>query len=143
MLIRGICCLVPGVPGATENVRVVSIVGRLLEHSRIYCFGTPEDCSVYLSSADLMTRNLDKRVEIAWPLKNEEAKAQVIAYLRTCMEDTVKLREMRPNTTYTPLGSFIELDEDGDPIDAIDSQAQLIEKVAEEGMDLKEIEETE
>ncbi len=84
LFVRGICCLVPGVPGYTENVRVVSIVGRLLEHSRIYGFGPRDDMRIYLSSADLMTRNMDKRIEIAWPVLDERCKAKVLDYLDTC-----------------------------------------------------------
>ena len=75
LFVRGICCIVPGVRGLTEGVRVVSIVGRLLEHSRIYGFGPREDMKVYLSSADLMTRNMDKRIEIAWPVLTTTARA--------------------------------------------------------------------
>lgn len=127
LFIRGICCIVPDVKDATENLRVVSIVGRLLEHSRIYCFGTPEDCTMFLSSADLMTRNLDKRVEIAWPIFNHEIKARIIDYLRTCMADTAKLRQLRPNLTYTPLGSFCEVDDEGNAMPAFDAQNALIE----------------
>ena len=111
LFIRGICCLVPGVKGATENVRVVSIVGRLLEHSRIYCFGTGDDCTIYLSSADLMTRNLNKRVEIAWPIPDKNMREKVLTYIDICMHDTAKLRELRPNATYTPLGAFCDIDE--------------------------------
>ena len=130
LFIRGICCIIPHVKGATENVRVVSIVGRLLEHSRIYCFGPVDDCTVYLSSADLMTRNLNKRVEIAWPLPEGETRDKVLDYIDACMHDTAKLRELRPNATYTPLGAFYDLDEDGNPEPPIDAQATLIERAA-------------
>ena len=131
LFVRGICCIVPDVEGATENVRVVSIVGRLLEHSRIYCFGPRDDCEVYLSSADLMTRNLDKRIEIAWPVSSPEIREKILEYLDICMKDTAKLRECRPNCTYTPLGTFCDVDDDGDPI-PFDSQAYLIQKHAED-----------
>lgn len=106
MLVRGICCLVPGVPGYTENVHVVSIVGRLLEHSRIYAFGPKNDCSVFLSSADLMTRNMDKRIEIAWPVLDHDCKEKVVSYIETCLSDNAKLRELKADTRYTPYGSF-------------------------------------
>ena len=111
LLVRGISCIVPGVEGCTEGVRVVSIVGRLLEHSRIYGFGPREDMKVYLSSADLMTRNMDKRIEIAWPVLSDDLRAQVLGYLDTCMDDTAKLRELRSNRRYTPLGFFAKEDE--------------------------------
>ena len=130
LFIRGICCIIPGVKDATDNVRVVSIVGRLLEHSRIYCFGTGDDCRIYLSSADLMTRNLDKRVEIAWPVLNAEIRQRILEYVDVCMSDTAKLRELRPNLTYTPLGSFCEVDEDGNSLPAFDAQNALIEMKA-------------
>lgn len=68
LFVRGISCILPGVEGYTDRVREVSIVGQLLEHSRIYGFGPRDDCKLYLSSADLMTRNMDKRIEIAWPI---------------------------------------------------------------------------
>lgn len=125
LLVRGISCIVPGVEGYTDNVRVVSIVGRLLEHSRIYCFGTHEDCKIYLSSADLMTRNMDKRIEIAWPVLNKELHDQIVAYLDTCMADTAKLRELLPNGRYTPLGHFAKKDDRGERV-LFDSQNALI-----------------
>ncbi|MGN0960415.1 MAG: hypothetical protein ACI4OC_06660, partial [Coriobacteriales bacterium] len=106
LFVRGICCLVPGVPGYTDNVRVLSIVGRLLEHSRIYGFGPREDMRIYLSSADLMTRNMDKRIEIAWPVLDERCKAKVLDYLDTCFSDNAKLRELLPSTRYTELGAL-------------------------------------
>ncbi len=130
LLARGICCLVPHVAGDTDNVRVVSLIGRLLEHSRIYCFGADEDQTVYLSSADLMTRNLNKRIEIAWPVLDAELKRRILVYNSICMHDTAKLREMRPDETYTPLGTLTSLDDSGNPRPAYDSQAALIEQAA-------------
>lgn len=123
MLVRGISCLVPGVKGYTENVRVVSVVGRLLEHSRVYVFGTQEECCVYLSSADLMTRNLDKRVEIAWPVLDPDLKEQVVDYFRTMLADTAKLRELLPDGSYTDLCCLVS--EGAKPFDA---QDHLIKK---------------
>lgn len=128
LFVRGICCLLPRIEGETELVRVVSIVGRLLEHSRIYCFGTNEDCSIYLSSADLMTRNLNKRIEIAWPILDGDIKQRILTYISICMHDTAKLRELRSNGTYTPLGAFCELDMDGNPEPAYNSQEALIDQ---------------
>ena len=111
LLVRGISCLVPGVPGYTDNVRVVSIVGRLLEHSRIYGFGPREDIKIFLSSADLMTRNMEKRVEIAWPILDEGLRNQVLDYVTTCLRDTAKLRELKADGTYTKLGELAKPDE--------------------------------
>ena len=111
--VRGISCIVPGLEGCTDHVRVVSIVGRLLEHSRIYGFGTRENMKLYLSSADLMTRNMDKRIEIAWPILNDDLREQILGYLDVSMSDTAKLRELQPDKSYTPLGAFAKEDEDG------------------------------
>lgn len=111
LLVRGISCLIPGVPGYTDNVRVVSIVGRLLEHSRIYGFGPRENIKIYLSSADLMTRNMEKRVEIAWPILDEGLRNQVLDYIATCLRDTAKLRELKADGTYTKLGELAKPDE--------------------------------
>ena len=126
MLVRGISCLVPGIPGETENVRVVSVVGRLLEHSRIYVFGEGEGRKVFLSSADLMTRNLDKRVEIMWPVEDPQARKSVVAYFQTMLSDTAKLRELLPDGTYTRLGHFLGTTEDGMPKRPFDAQDRLI-----------------
>lgn len=107
LFVRGISCIVPGVKGYTDTVRVVSIVGRLLEHSRVYGFGPTDEMRVYLSSADLMTRNMDKRVEIAWPVFNEELRRRVVDYLKVSMQDTAKLRELLPSGRYTPLPTSV------------------------------------
>lgn len=92
MVIRGICSIVPEIEGETENIKLVSIVGRFLEHSRIYVFGKGDAAKVYISSADFMTRNTDKRVEVAAPVLDEKIKARVIGILNTCLNDTVKGR---------------------------------------------------
>ena len=129
MLVRGISCLVPGVEGETENIRVVSVVGRLLEHSRIYIFGAGEDRKIYLSSADLMTRNLDKRVEIAWPVNDPHLREKVQSYFNTMLSDTAKLRELKPDGTYTELGHFLAKDAQGNPIaKSFDAQDHLIKE---------------
>lgn len=127
LFVRGISCIVPGIKGYTENVEVVSIVGRLLEHSRIYGFGVAEDMEIYLSSADLMTRNMDKRVEIAWPILNPTLKEIVLDYLDVSLSDTAKLRMLESNLEYTPLEYFAEETSDG-RIESFDSQAFLIHK---------------
>ena len=102
LLVRGICCLRPGVPGVSENVRVISIVGRFLEHSRIYYFRNNGDDEVYAGSADLMPRNLNRRVEVLFPIEEK----RVVRFLRdevldVYLEDNVKAREMKPDGTYT------------------------------------------
>lgn len=135
LLVRGISCLIPQVGGYTDNVRVVSIVGRLLEHSRIYGFGAREDMRLYLASADLMTRNMDKRVEIAWPVTGEEPRQRVLDYIDACLRDNVKLRELLPDGTYTPLRA---LKKDGD--EAFNAQEHLIVQAAEESAAAREIE---
>ena len=86
---RGICCLKPGVPGVSENIRVVSIVGRFLEHSRIYAFDRDGDCTVYIGSADLMPRNLDTRVELLTPMRDETLRADLVDTLDRCFADNV------------------------------------------------------
>lgn len=92
MVIRGICCLVPGVKGATENIRVISIVGRFLEHSRVYIFGTEGREEVYISSADYMTRNTLKRVEVAAPIYDERIKQGLLEMFDVMLRDNQKAR---------------------------------------------------
>ena len=131
LFVRGISCLVPGVEGYTDNVKVVSIVGRLLEHSRIYGFGPRDNREIYLSSADLMTRNMEKRVEIAWPITNPELKEKVNEYLDISLSDTAKLRMLKNDLSYTPLEFFAAEGPDGIP-ESFDSQEYLIKKARED-----------
>lgn len=100
LLIRGICCLLPGIPGKTENIKVISIVGRFLEHSRIYCFGTGKDIRLYIASADMMTRNMVKRVEIACPILDIDIKNEIVKMLDILFSDTVKARELTTQGMY-------------------------------------------
>jgi len=103
LIIRGICCLLPGVPGKTENITVTSIVGRFLEHSRIFCFGEGEDCRCYLSSADLMTRNQNRRVEIACPVSSPEIKNMLCDFLGKLLSDNMKARRLHSDGNYLPV----------------------------------------
>lgn len=100
MIVRGICCLLPGVPNHTENITVTSIVGRFLEHSRIYVFGRGDEEKMYISSADLMTRNTERRVEIACPIDDPAVRTRLHDILYAMQHDTVKARVLQPDGTY-------------------------------------------
>ena len=100
MLVRGISCIVPKVPERTENLSVYSLVGRFLEHHRIYQFGRGDDAEVYISSADFMTRNLRKRVEVACPILDPVIKERVVGFMDTMFKDDVKRRELLPSKRY-------------------------------------------
>ena len=93
MIIRGIACLIPGVEGRTENIRIISIVGRFLEHSRIYIFGRGERAKYYIASADFMTRNTVRRVEVAAPVLQEDLKQRLQSIFDTMLGDNQKARE--------------------------------------------------
>jgi polyphosphate kinase len=119
LLVRGICCLRPGVPGVSENIRVISIVGRFLEHSRIYYFRNNGEDEIYAGSADLMPRNLDRRVEVLFPIKDR----RLVRYLRdevlaTYLADNVKARVMQPDATY------VRRKPDGEP--PVNAQSALL-----------------
>ena len=100
LLVRGICCILPGVPGYTENVRVMSVVGRFLEHPRIFSFGTGKEQKIYIGSADMMTRNTEKRVEVACPVLDEEIKKIINHDLKVMLSDNIKARILQKDGTY-------------------------------------------
>ncbi|MCI9444982.1 MAG: polyphosphate kinase 1 [Oscillospiraceae bacterium] len=100
LILRGICCLRPGIAARTANIHVTSIVGRYLEHGRIYCFGRGADAKIYIASADLMTRNLNHRVEIACPVFDPEIKEMLLGILYTQLEDNVKASSLLPDGSY-------------------------------------------
>ena len=103
MVVRGICCILPGIPGETENIHIVSIVGRFLEHSRIYCFGEGDDERMYISSADFMTRNTQRRVETACPIYDSAVRAKLNGIMDLCLMDNVKARELHADGSYSPV----------------------------------------
>ena len=103
LVVRGICCLVPGVKGSTEHIRVVSIVGRFLEHSRIYLFGTGERRQLYIASADFMTRNTLRRVEVAAPVLDPDLQQQLLAMFQTMLRDNCQAQEMTNTGDYVPV----------------------------------------
>lgn len=100
MIIRGICCILPGIPGKTENIHIYSIVGRYLEHSRIYCFGRDEEERMYISSADFMTRNTERRAEVACPIYDAKIREKIHKIMEAEMYDTVKRRELMADGNY-------------------------------------------
>jgi polyphosphate kinase len=99
--IRGICCLRPGVKGVSDNIRVASVVGRFLEHSRIYAFERDEDCRVYIGSADLMPRNLDTRVELLAPVRDASLRAELTDTLDRSMADDTNAWELGEDGVWT------------------------------------------
>lgn len=100
MIVRGICCLIPEVEGKTENIHITSIVGRFLEHSRIYIFGTQERAKIYIASADFMTRNTLRRVEVAAPIEDPDIRMQIQEMFVTMLSDNRKARKMNSKGNY-------------------------------------------
>ena len=103
MVIRGICCLRSGIEDLTDNIRIISIVGRFLEHSRIYIFGTETRARIYIASADFMTRNTTRRVEVAVPIEDVDLRARIQEMFITMLSNNVKAREQQPDGTYVCL----------------------------------------
>ena len=128
LIIRGICCILPGVPKYTENIHVNSVVGRFLEHSRVYLFGKGDDALMYISSADLMTRNLNRRVEIACPINDPRLRCQITWMLEAQMRDTAKASIILSDGTYCRKSSA----------NAFDSQAFFMEHPLQEATGCKE-----
>jgi polyphosphate kinase len=120
--VRGICCLRPGVPGISENIRVISVVGRFLEHSRVYAFQRGGAWTTYISSADLMPRNLDTRVELAVPIEAEPLRDEVLEALELCLVDTANAWELRAD------GVWERRHANGDAF--LDSQAEQMRRHA-------------
>jgi polyphosphate kinase len=119
LIVRGLCCLRPGIPGVSENIRVRSIVGRFLEHSRLYYFENRGKEEIYMGSADLMPRNLDRRVEILFPLLNQRIVRRLRdGVLEKCLADNRKSRAGRPDGVY----EFVPVNGSG----AVDSQAWFL-----------------
>ena len=125
MNVRGICCLRPGIPGLTDNIRVFSIVGRFLEHPRIFAFGMGEEAKLYIGSADIMTRNTQRRVEIACPVLDPEIRRRIYHDIQLFCADNVKARVLEPDGTYRPAPR-----QEGEP--AVDCQAVLMAEAVEE-----------
>ena len=121
LIIRGICCLRPGLEGISENIRVVSLVGRFLEHARAFAFGEGKDEKIYLGSADLMQRNLDRRVEQLFPLREVSHRQKVRRLFDLQLSDTVNAWELNADGTYTRIGP-----QEGE--EPLDSQALLLEE---------------
>lgn len=122
MVIRGICCLVAGIEGLTENIEITSIVGRYLEHSRIYIFGTPERRKIYISSADFMTRNTLRRVEVAVPIYDNHVRNRIMHIFDVLIRDNVKARKMASDGTYSHVNTESE---------PVDSQSAFISEAYE------------
>jgi len=118
MIVRGICCILPGIPDETENLKVYSIVGRFLEHSRIYCFGSGQDEKMYIASADFMTRNTERRVEVACPIYDPAAQEKIHHILDLCMQDNIRARQLQNDGTYCHVSG------EGAPLDC---QRQLMD----------------
>ncbi|MGI6349927.1 MAG: polyphosphate kinase 1 [Eubacteriaceae bacterium] len=106
LILRGICCIRPGIIGKTDQITVTSIVGRFLEHARVYCFGTGEDAKLYISSADMMTRNIIRRVEVACPVLDPAIKEWLLSFLDLQLKDTAKARMLLPDGNYVKKETF-------------------------------------
>ena len=109
LVVRGICCLLPGVENESENISIISIVGRFLEHSRIYSFGKEGEERVYIASADLMTRNLEKRIEIATPVLDSSVKKRVLSLLALIESDNVKARRLTSSGRYEKIRALSKM----------------------------------
>jgi polyphosphate kinase len=124
LIVRGICCLRPGIPGVSENIRVISIVGRFLEHSRVYYFHNDGKPELYIGSADLMPRNIDRRVEVLFPIENPARRQDILDnILKVYLRDTAKSYELQSNGDFVPVSTLVE---DGEAL--FNSQAWFLEQ---------------
>ncbi len=128
LIVRGICCILPHVQGATDNINVTSIVGRYLEHSRIFRFGEGDEQLIFISSADLMTRNTERRIEVACPILDNDIKNKINHILDIVLSDNIKARNMLPN------GQYERIDSERDPVN---SQEYLMEEASIRTIDQK------
>jgi polyphosphate kinase len=125
LIIRGVCCLRPGVPGLSENITVSGVIDRYLEHARVLYFYHGGDERVFISSADWMPRNLDRRVELLVPVENKSCRRRLIGILKTCLADNVKARRLLPDGRYEPIRN-------ANSAEAVRSQEVLYRKSCEE-----------
>lgn len=141
MMVRGICCIIPGLTGKTENVHVYSLVGRFLEHHRVYQFGRGAEAKIYLSSADFMTRNIRKRVEVACPIEDPAIHQRILDFLDTMFADDVKIRRLMSNKMYAKVenrhnliaqNALMEEAQDMDPTRRALTSEEVEEKAIEE-----------
>ena len=105
LIVRGICCLKPGIPEVSDNIQVFSLIGRFLEHTRIFIFHNSGDTKILLSSADWMTRNLNRRVEVLFPVENSQCKTEILYIIDTTLNDSVNLRQLNNDGTYKDINS--------------------------------------
>lgn len=125
LIIRGICCLIPGLEGVSQNITVRSIVGRYLEHSRIFYFFNNGEENIHLGSADLMPRNLDRRVEVTFPIENGKIKAQLIKILKIMLKDNIQARELHNDKSYYYI--------DSDDSKKVNAQEWLMDRAIKSG----------
>ena len=127
MIVRGICCLLPGVEGETDHIQVTSIVGRYLEHARIYLFGRDQEELLYISSADFMTRNMERRVEVACPIRSRAAREEIHRIIEVQRMDNTKARRMGADGLYRPVSDRTEVVNCHDVLmrDAVEAAAKI------------------
>ena len=138
LIVRGICCLRPGVPGISDNIRVRSIVGRFLEHPRVYFFNRNNEHHLFLSSADMMTRNMVKRVEIEFPILDKDIEKKIVDYLDLQLKDTLKARELQPDGEYTrPDRSQVQINSQEQMMKYAENRKKELVKATEESVKKK------
>jgi polyphosphate kinase len=137
LLIRGICCLLPDIEGFTNNIKVISIVGRFLEHARVYCFGNDENMSMYIASADFMTRNTSRRVEIGCPILDQQIKEAIFKILETMISDNIKGRLMTSEGRYRKIPHNLEASKDSQQYFMDHLNSLVVENSKETSMEIK------